>query len=97
MADTINLSAVLDKSTYNTGDAMSLTLSGSASQGGTTTTAVVAPTIKLSDGTTKSLNAVTATVNSPLVPLTYQITSISDQAGRAWVISADGQSATATA
>ncbi len=90
MTDTFNLTAAFDKATYNPGDLMTLTVSGTVTDG--TATPVTASIVATaSDSETTTLTA-TATVGGQT--LTYTI-AVTDSGNRTWTI--NGNVATATA
>jgi hypothetical protein len=102
MADTFNVTAAYDKSSYNTGDTITVTISG----GDVLTTTVqgqVGPlvlTITAADGVTIPLNVPQQPVSIPTsTPESVKITAVSDTSPtpRIWTISASGLSITATA
>ena len=99
MADSFNsVSLAFDKTTYNQGDKMTLTISGQASSSaGSSVADQPSVTVQASDGTTATLQPAAAQITvTTAVNLTTIIEAISD-GSRIWVISADGLSATATA
>jgi len=93
MADTFNLTAAFDKSSYNPGDTMTVTVSGSVTNGSPTPVAATL-TVTAADGSTSTLAATSAVTGATE---TWAITAVTDTASRTWTISADGHSATATA
>lgn len=100
MADDFSqVSVVFDKTSYNAGDKMILTLSGQAvTQAGGSVQDAPTVTVEASDGTTSVITpapvpiAITETTNLPV-----KMDAVSDPSGRQWVVAADGLSATATA
>jgi uncharacterized protein YfaS (alpha-2-macroglobulin family) len=100
MADNFNsVTVAFDKATYNQGDTMTLTISGSAvSSAGSTVSEQPTVTVVASDGTTASIQptatSITVTSTTNLVTL---IQSINDAGGRTWAVAANGLTATATA
>lgn len=102
MADTFNVTASFDKSSYNQGDTMTLTISGDDVLITTTTTAeAVSGTISLTaaDGSTSTLTfpaGVTVNVTTTTTtPESVKMTSVTDSAGRTWTVAASGLTATA--
>ena len=104
MTDTFNVTASYDKTSYNKGDTMTLTISGgdvltqtttSTSQSGTLTM-----TITAADGAVFSVTKSGVTVTTPITTTTAEsvkITGISDTSGRVWTIASGGLTATAIA
>lgn len=92
MSATFNLTAALDKATYNPGETATLTVSGTVISSASSSSLAV--NVTASDGSTTSL-PLTMSVGG--TEETWQITSVTDSSGRAWTVSADGHSATATA
>ncbi len=90
MADTFNLTAAFDKSNYAPGDLMTLTVSGTVTDGAETPVAATIVATS-SDAQTTSFTA-SATVGGQT--LTYTI-SVSDSGNRTWTV--NGNVATATA
>ena len=101
---TFNVSAAYDKTTYNAGEQMTITLSGDA----TFTDTVVTDTQSGSlDQTITAENGETTNIISPSVTikttnnisqtLNCVISNIVATDGRAWTIAADGKKATAIA
>ena len=93
MADNFNLTASFDKSSYNPGDTMTLTVDGTVTSGSATPVAATL-TITAADGSTPSLAATSSVTGAAE---TWVISAVSDTATRTWTIAADGHSATATA
>lgn len=99
MSDQWDVTAQLDKTSYNVGDRMTLTITG-----GDVLTGPV--TVNLS-GTINIVSAdgATTTVPLPSAPITgttttpesVKIASVTDSSGRVWTVAPDGLSATATA
>lgn len=100
MADTFNVTASFDKSSYNTGDTMTLTIAGGDVLT-TTSPIAISGTINLTaaDGSTSTLTfPAGATVNETTsTPESVKISSVTDSSGRVWTVAANGLSATATA
>lgn len=98
MADTVNLTLTFDKTTYNPGDMMTLSLAGTVVKNATAASSVSAlTTIGLSDGTTANLTSPSVAVNgAAAVPLGFALNTVTGS-GRTWTIAASGLSATATA
>lgn len=98
MADTINLALSMDKAAYNPGDLMTMTVSGTASTGGTAGSSFT-PTanVRLSDGTVVPLTGPTVTINatSPQ-PLSFAITQANGNS-KVWGVASGGLSASTTA
>ena len=92
MADTFNLTAKFDKDTYNVGDTMTVSVTGTVENAPSNISATI--NIKASDGATSVLTATAA-----LAPgeLTWVIDSVTDTAGRTWTVAEDGHSASAIA
>jgi hypothetical protein len=103
MADTFNVTAALDKASYNAGDMMTLTINGGDVLTTTTSTAnPVSGTVHLvaADGVTQDVafsGATVTTTTTNSTPESVKITSVSDSSGRVWTISASGLTATAMA
>lgn len=104
MTDTFNVTAAYDKSSYNQGDTMTLTISGGDVLTQTTTTqtpsGALSVTIAAADGSTTTINVPPGTVNvttTTTTPESVKITGVSDSSGRTWTIASGGLSATATA
>lgn len=100
MTDTFNVTATLDKTTYNSGDTMTVSISGGDVL--TTTTQVPSGTLTLTitaaDGATTTVNVSPATISmTTSTPESVKITAITDTSGRTWTIAASGLTATATA
>lgn len=104
MADTFNVTASFDKTTYNTGDTMTLTISGDDVLTTTTTTQQTASgsiALTAADGATQTLafpagvtvNVTTTTSTNESV----KMSSVTDSSGRVWTIASTGLTATATA
>ena len=93
MADVFNLTAGFDKASYNPGDTMVLSVTGSVTAGNPTPVSATL-TVTAQDGTTTVLAAASSVTGAPE---TWAITAVSDTAGRTWTIAADGKSASATA
>lgn len=95
-----NVSGSYDKSAYNQGEAITVSISGdytvtstSQQQSGTLTLNLLSD-----DGTTTQIALPPTTVNvTTTAHQNVRVTSISDTSGRTWAIAADGKSATATA
>lgn len=102
MSDVFNVTASTDKSVYNAGDLMTLTISGSDVLTSTTvtpTTFTGTVNVVAADG---ALDAApfTLVVNVPTTtttPESVKISSVVDSSGRVWTVSASGNTATATA
>lgn len=102
MPDVFNVTAALDKASYNTGDTITLTISG----GDVLTSTTVTPTtytgtvnLAAADGAT-SVAPFSLTVDVPTTtstPESVKITSVTDSSGRVWTVAPTGLSATATA
>lgn len=93
MAAIFNLTAAMDKPSYNQGDVMTCNVSGVVtSDAGSADTLTI--NIKAADGSTTALSA-TAMING--LPETWSIDSVTDTGGRTWTVSSDGHSASATA
>lgn len=104
MTDTFSVSASYDKPSYNIGDVMTITISGSdvltqqvTSQG---ESGQLTLTITAADGATTTITVPPTTVSvttTTTTPESVRITAVSDTSGRAWTIASSGLSATATA
>lgn len=104
MTDTWNVTAAYDKSSYNQGDPMTVTITGGDVLTTTTTTQQQSGTLTLSltaaDGATSTISVPATTVNvttTTTTPESVKITGVSDSSGRAWSIASSGLSATAPA
>lgn len=104
MTDTFNVTAAYDKTSYNQGDTMTITISGNDVLTQTTSSSLptgnVTLTITAADGATTTVNVPVATVNittTTTTPQSVRITGYVDTSGRAWSINANGLSMTATA
>ena len=93
MADTFALVAAFDKASYNPGDMMTVTVTGTVTSGDPTPVAATL-TVTAADGSTTTLTADSSVSGAPE---TWAITAVTDTANRVWTIAADGHSATATA
>lgn len=93
MADSFNLVAAFDKPSYNPGDTMTLSVTGTVTNG-TATPVNATITVTASDNTTTTLTAASAVGGEAL---TFVISAVQDTGNRAWTIAANGLSATATA
>ncbi len=99
MADTINLTLSMDKTNYNPGDLMTMSVSGTASTGSGTPATTFTPTanVRLSDGTVVPLTGPTVTINATSPQsLTFAITQASGDS-KVWAVASGGQSASVTA
>jgi hypothetical protein len=104
MTDTFNVTASYDKAQYNSGDTMTINISG-----GDVLTQVVqnqtqsgslSLTITAADGAVTSVPLQSVTINSQsttTTPESVKLTGIADSSGRVWTINANGLSATAIA
>lgn len=104
MTDTFNVTATLDKTSYNTGQTMTLTITGGDVLTQTTTTQqALSGTVNLvaADGATSTIaipSGVTVNVTSTTTtPESVKISSVTDTQGRTWTVAASGLTATATA
>jgi hypothetical protein len=93
MADTFNLTASFDKTSYAPGDAMTLTVAGTVTSGSPVPISATI-TVQAADGSTATLAASSQVAGAPE---TWAITAVTDTASRTWTVSPDGKSATATA
>jgi hypothetical protein len=101
---TFGVSVAYDKTSYNAGETMTITLSGNATFVGDeivgTTPASVVCTVTADNGSVTEITASGATITTtiPAVPQTLNVvlTALVDGA-RVWTIAADGKSATAIA
>jgi len=102
---TFNATVAYDKTSYNAGEQMKMTLSGNATfVGDPTVTTVQASsdcTLSADNGVITHITAsgATVTTTTPATPQTLNvvISSIADTSSRVWTIAADGKSATAIA
>lgn len=100
MTDTFNVTASFDKSSYNAGDTMTLTISGNdvLTQ---TVSETLSGTINLqaADGATQTiaLPSGVAVSSTTSTPESVKIVSVTDDKGRTYTVAANGLSATATA
>lgn len=100
MPDTWNVTGAYDKSSYNKGDTMTVTISGgdvlsttTVQQSGTLTL-----TITAADGATTTITMASVPINvTTTTPESVKITGVTDTSGRTWTIAANGLSMTATA
>lgn len=104
MSDTFNVTAAYDKTSYNSGDTMTVTISGNDVLTTTTTTqqqsGTLTLTITAADGSTSTITVPATTVNvtnTSATPQSVVISAVSDTSGRAWTIASNGLSITATA
>lgn len=104
MTDTFNVTASFDKTTYNKGDTMTLTISGGDVLTTTTNQQVPSGTLTLTitaaDGATSTITMGPVEVNTPVTtttPESVKMTAVSDTSGRVWTISSGGLTATAIA
>jgi hypothetical protein len=104
MTDTFSVSAAYDKTSYNKGDTMTVTISGGDVLTQTTTTqqqsGALTLTLTAADGATTTITLPPEVVNvtsTTTTPESVKITGITDTSGRTWAINANGLSATATA
>ncbi len=100
MADVFSVTAAYDRSTYNRGDTMTITISGGDVL--TTTTQVpsgaVTLTVTAADGATTTIALATVPVNTTTTsPQSVRVTGVADTSGRAWTIATNGLSLTAIA
>lgn len=93
MADTFALTAAFDQPSYTPGQTMTLTVSGSVTNGAPTPVSATV-TITAADGTTTTLAATSSVTGATE---TWAITSVTDTANRVWTIAPTGMSATAIA
>lgn len=101
---TWNVSASYDKASYNSGETMTVSVSGSYVVESTTTTeqqsGSLTLTITAADGviTTVALPPVPVTVSVPTqIDVEWTVTGVSDTSGRNWTIAPGGKSITAVA
>lgn len=99
MSDQFNITATLDKASYNVGDTMTLTIAGGdILTQSTTATLTGTVTVQAADGAVTTVPFGPVTVNGTTsTPQSVRISSIADSDGRVWTIAADGKSATAIA
>lgn len=98
MATTHTISFKFDKTSYNPGDRMTLTLTGSAVKTSDVTLANLNATVNLSDGSVLNLTVPSTVIkDGQTTNLSAKIASITDPSGRVWTVSTDGLSATAVA
>ncbi|WP_024516839.1 hypothetical protein [Bradyrhizobium sp. Tv2a-2] len=104
MTDTWNVTAAYDKSSYNAGDVMTVTISGNDVLTTTTTTqqqsGALTLTLTASDGSTTTITIPATTVTSThttSTPESVTVTGFSDDSGRVWTIAPSGLSISATA
>ena len=104
MTDTFNVTASYDKTSYNQGQTITITIVGDdvLTQSSTTQqqAGAVTLTVTAADGAMTSIAVPPTLVNVTTVtttPESVQITGVTDTSGRVWSISTGGLSATATA
>lgn len=102
MSDNFQVTAVYDKSAYNAGDTMKITISGDdvlTQTSQVTQPATATLTITAADGATTTLNVASTvtTTTTTTTPESVKITSVTDPSGRVWTVDASGLFATATA
>jgi len=104
MTDTWSVSASYDKTSYNKGDTMTVTLSGGDVLTQTTTTpgqsGTLTVTVTAADGAKTTVTLPPAAVNistTVSTPQSVKITGILDSSGRPWTIASTGLTATAIA
>lgn len=104
MAGTWNVSASYDKSSYNAGETMIVSVAGSYVVDSTTTTeqqsGSLTLTLTAADGTITSvaLPPVPVTVSVPgQTEVAWTVTEVSDTSGRNWTVAPDGKSVSAVA
>lgn len=93
---TFNVTATADKTTYNAGDKVTITITGDATTSAVTSILNAALTLTAADGATGTVN-VMVPVTKPGQTETVTITKVTDDGGRVWTIATGAQSATATA
>lgn len=104
MTDTFNVTATFDKTSYNQGDLMTISISGSdVVTTSTVTQQTVNATVNVSnpaDSATFSAAGGPVTINITTTTATTDsvvISNVTDGSTRAWTVAANGLSATATA
>ena len=97
MTDTSNVTWTFDKQSYNTGETITATLSGTVTAGDVSTTDAVSGSIVDDTGATVPLAVADLTIVTPGAPVGFKFGSVTDTAGRVWTVSADGKTATAIA
>jgi hypothetical protein len=104
MTDTFSVTASYDKTQYNKGDTITVTISGNDVLTTTTTSSQASGTLTLTitaaDGATTTVTVPPTTVmvtTTTTTPESVKITGVSDTSGRTWAIATGGLSATATA
>jgi len=93
---TFNVSASTDKTAYNAGDKITVTIAGNATGGATTSTLTLTVNVTAADGSTGSAPILSIPVTTPGAVQTVTIGSVSDSAGHTWAVSADKLSASST-
>lgn len=100
MTDTFNVTASFDKTSYTTGETMTITITGDDVMTETAPQTVSGTiTLTAADGATSTLEFPSGTtVNvSTSTNEAVKMTAITDSSGRTWTIAANGLTATATA
>lgn len=98
MAETNTLKVTYNKTQYNKGETMTVTLSGNVVVTSDITLTNLQANVSLSDGS--KVNVVlpsTVIKDGQVSTLTGKLTSITDASGRVWTVASDGLTATAVA
>lgn len=98
MSDQFSVTATFDKTSYNSGDKMTVSISGGDVQtANQTETVTVVLTITAADGATGTVSVSVPVTKAVATPESVVITSVTDSDGRTWAVAAGGLSASATA
>lgn len=95
MPTTFNVTATTDKAAYNTGDKVTVTITGDAISAPTESTVSVTLTLTADDGATGTAS-VQLPLTKPAATEDVKVTKVTDDQNHTWVIAGDGKSATTT-
>jgi hypothetical protein len=94
---TFNVTAATDKTEYNTGDTVTVTIAGNATGDPTTATMTLTVNVTAADGSVGSAPLLSIPVTTPGAEQAVTIDSVTDSLGHTWTVSPDRLSASATA